>query len=355
MSEEPERRARSHRRGDVSPRQRVRDAHLPMRIDDGQAGRPEQLPHVEPQGMRGDEHTLDQRVIEGDGLLGPVERRICGRDRQPHGDERYEPDQVRGHDAVPFPPLPDQQCRGQGHHDGLAQHPQHEQRQRQDVPPRPTLRVRLLREAIPGPEGGQIEQRRKHVLAFEDPRHGLHVQRMDGEHRGHDPRAGDGQPPQHMPQQQGIGGVQQDVDGMIPGRREAPQLMFQPEGRIYERPVVPFPEFQVARREPDAPQAVPVSDGRRLGDDPIVPDEPAPQHGRRIADGDQHPERQHPKDAHPDGRTPRGGRRRFFRRHGSRGGACRCSRLLRFLLAARPAHIAPRNSEDAAVYLSTRP
>ena len=150
----------------------------------------------------------------------------------------------------------------------------------------PTAPPRRLREAEPRQEGAEIEQTRQHVLALDNPGNGLHVQGMDGEHRGDQPPAGDGQTRGQAPQQQDVGRVQEDVDGVIAGRGEPPQLVLQPEARIDQRPVVPLvPDLR--RPEPEAPEAVPVPDREGLVEDPVVPDEPGEEGGDVAADRQQ--------------------------------------------------------------------
>ena len=211
-----------------------------MRIDDGQIHRPQQLARVEPQGVGRDEDPINDGVPQGNGFPGLVKSCVRHHGDQPHHEERGHPKQVSGGHAAPLPPVPDQQCRGQGDHDGLAQQPQHEQRQRQKVAPPSELRARFLRKVNPSREGSEIEQGREQVLALNHPGNGFHVQGMNGEHRGEQPGAGHGQPPGQAPQQQRVAQVQHHVDDVIAGRGVPPQLVLQPEGRIDQRPVVPF-------------------------------------------------------------------------------------------------------------------
>ena len=155
---------------------------------------------------------------------------------------------------------------------------------------------------------------------------------MDGEHRGHHPRAGRRQPRQQPPQQQGVGEVQQHVDDMVAGRGVPPQLVLQPEGRVEQRPVVRL-VLDLRRREPDAPQAGPVPDQRRPGEDPVVPDEPGQERGE-VGRDHQPPEHRGGHQALPRRFAPRsgeagggsGGRapgpRLVLRRRGSRGRTC---------------------------------
>ena len=134
----------------------------------------------------------------------------------------------------------------------------------------------------PSQQAAQIEQMREHVLAFDGPRNGFHMQRMDGEHRGDEPRARHRQPRQDAPQQHAIGGVQKDVDDVVAVRVVAPQLVLQPEREVGERAIVRLVQFE--GREPDAREASPIPQRRFVKNElPVVPDEAAPQHHRQVA------------------------------------------------------------------------
>ena len=221
-----------------------------MRVDQAHVGRPEDLAHVEPQGARGDQRPFQQRVAVAPHPARPVECQVRRRDGRSHHEERRHPQQIgRGHAAV-LPPLPDQQCRRQGDHHRLGQHAGGVQRQRRQVPPR----ARCLGEAYPRQRRRQVEQAGEHVLELDHPGHRLDVHRMHREHRGHDPGARYRQAPQEVPQQERVGQVQQHVDHVEAGRREAPQLVLQPEQGIDQRPVVPL-GLDLPRGEPDLAQA----------------------------------------------------------------------------------------------------
>ena len=300
LPQHPEPRGQHDGGRERAPRPRVRDAHLPMRIDDGQVRRPQQLPRVEPQRLRRDERPFDHRVVEGDGFPGRGEQHVRGCGGHSDRKEREQPEQIRagaacercpfplfrGGHAPLLPPVPDQQGRGQRDHDGLAQQPQPEQRECQAIPPRPAPCVWRLHVAHPGRKRREIPQPRQHVLALHDPGDGLHVQGMDGEYRGDQPCAGEGQACPQAPQQQRVDQVQQHVDDVIAGRGEAPQFVLQPEGGVHERPIVGLvPDLR--GREPDPPQAGPIADRGRLGEDPVVPDETGEEGGNVAADHQQ--------------------------------------------------------------------
>lgn len=146
--------------------------------------------------------------------------------------------------------MPDHQGSREGHDDGLAQHAGRKQRQRHDIAPR----ARRFREPQPGGEGGKIEQGRKQILSGDHPGDGLHVQGVYGEHGGDPPRAADLQPLQQPPQQGRVDEVKRHIDRMVAGRREPPELVLEPEGRIEERPVVVLPDgalpVRAARGQP---------------------------------------------------------------------------------------------------------
>ena len=335
----PERRGRGDGCDDVPPRERVRGVHLPVRVDDDEGRRPEQLADIDPQRVRRDEHALDEGVIDVDDFL--VIGHVRDGDAQPHREERHRAEQVGSGHAPLFPPTVDQQRRRQSDADGFAEQPRGEQHERQDVAPRPVLRVRPFDEAEPRQRRAHVEQDGEQVLAPDHPGGGFDVDRMHGEYRRGDPRPGYRQPRQQPPHQGRIGPVQQQVDGVEAQRGEAPQPMFQPEGRISERPVVAL-ALNLARREPDAPQAGRFPHRRGLGERPVVPDEAAQQRGK-VADAHQQAERQYGQ-RHPAGERGRGagarGAGRSIRRRGS---------LLRGRLrAARGSRSLPRGSSRAA-------
>ena len=87
--------------------------------------------------------------------------------------------------------MPDEQGRWQGDHDGLGQQGGREEPEREQVAPGP----RRLRVADPGARGGEVEQRREHVLALDDPGDRLDVQGMDGEDRRDGPGTRHGHTP----------------------------------------------------------------------------------------------------------------------------------------------------------------
>ena len=102
--------------------------------------------------------------------------------------------------------------------------------------------------------------------------------------------------PQETPDQQRVDEVQRHVDQVVAERREPPQLVLQPEGRVQQRPVVVL--GGVAGHvggpggEPEPPQAGPaLPDRLRRDDDEVVPDEARLGHGE-VGDGHQRPERE---------------------------------------------------------------
>ena len=101
---------------------------------------------------------------------------------------------------------------------------------------------------------------------------------MDGKDCRDEPSAGHGQELHQSPQQQAIDNVQKHVDDVIAERIQAPKLVFQPEARVDNRPVVAFAP-DVSRREPDLLQAGNASNGVLLGEDRVVPDEAAEDRG----------------------------------------------------------------------------
>ena len=209
MPAEPEQRRQRRHSDDVRPCQRVADADVPQRIDRRQIRGPEELADVETQRSRRDQNSLNQRVAQGQRRPGGiVEPQVGQRDTQRHHEERRQPQQVGGGHPALLPPGHDQQRHRQGHHYGFGQQPRHEQQQGEDVacPPR------RLHEPDPGQHGGEIEQAREYVLAFDYPGHRFHVHRVDGEERGSDPGPGNSQTPQDAPHQHGVDQVQRHVD-----------------------------------------------------------------------------------------------------------------------------------------------
>ena len=270
----------------VRPRQRVTGVDLPQRIDHRQIGRPQQLAGVEPQRPRCDQGPLGQGVAKLQRLPRGVERQIAGGDRHRHRHERRQAQQVDPGDPPVLPPVPDQERDGQRHHHRLRQQSGGEQRQRQRVAPR----AWFLHEADPDQHRAQVEQRRQDVFSLDDPGDRLHVHGVHGEHRGDHGGARHAQAFEEAPQQQAVEHVQGDVDRVVAGRLEAPELVLQPEGRIDERPVVSL-VLDVRGREPDVAQAGDGVDDRLLGEDHVVPDEAAGQR-RHVADGGQPSQRQ---------------------------------------------------------------
>ena len=281
-----------------------------MRVDDDEAGRPEQLFGVEPERLRRDQRPLDDGVAEVQRLPGAVERRVGDGDGDSHREERSHPQQVgAGHPAA-LPPMADQERGRQGDDDGLAEQPENEQGEGQEVmfPPAP------FREAEPGRGRGEVEQGRKHVLSLHDPGDGFDVQGVDGEHRRDGPGAGNLQPTGEAPEEQRIGGVEQDVDRVIAGRRESPEFVLDPEGRVDQRPVMPLVRDGAGgEREPYLPQPGPVPDRRGFREHLVVPDEPGGEGGK--VDGG----RQQTEPQGGEGLPVRGSRDRGAGRSGGRG------------------------------------
>ena len=170
---------------------------------------------------------------------------------------------------------------------------------------------------------------------------------MDGEHRGEEPRPRHGQPPGKAPEKQRIGEVQRDVDRVVAGRREPPQLVLQPEGRIDQRPVVPL-FLDGAGRKPDPPQTGDVADRGVPGEDFVVPDETG-EEGGEVAGGHQQAEGHGGQDAAPRGSAASGrGRRRVRRRR------LPPPRLSCLPFPARPSHATRRLDEIGRPNPATR-
>lgn len=70
----------------------------------------------------------------------------------------------------------------------------------------------------PGQRRGQVEQRGEQILALDDPGDRLDMQRVDREHGRDGPGAGQGPAPEHPPDQQDVGDVQEVIDGVIAER-----------------------------------------------------------------------------------------------------------------------------------------
>ena len=136
-------------------------------------------------------------------------------------------------------------------------------------------------EPDPGEHRGQVEQGGQHILALDDPGHRLDVQRVDGEQRSDQHGAGHGKAGEQAPEQEAVRQVQEDVDGVVADRVQAPEFVFQPERGVDQRPVVTF-VLDVGGRQPDAAQAVGRVDDRFLGEDHVVPHEAALQR-RKVA------------------------------------------------------------------------
>ena len=116
---------------------------------------------------------------------------------------------------------------------------------------------------------------------------------MDGEYRGHGPGARHGEMSQQTPQQQDADHVQQDVDDVIAKRFETPEFVLEPERRVRDWPVVPFP-FDITWREPDIQQTGPSPNRLCFSEYRVVPDKPGEQSGVE-ADGDYGDKRGAPK------------------------------------------------------------
>ena len=231
---EPQDGRERERSGETRPPHRIAPAHLPLRIDDGQIDRPQQLAGVEPQCARRDQHPFDRRVAERHGLQRAVERVVRQGDAEAHGEERREAREIRRGDAALLPPVPDEERGGERHHHRLRQQGGDEQHEHQRVSPRPGRGD----EAQPRVRRGQVEQRREQVLALNDPGYRLDMEGMHGEHRRSEPGARNREPCQQPPHQHDIGKVQRHVDGVIARRGQPPQLVLQPERRVDDGPVV---------------------------------------------------------------------------------------------------------------------
>ena len=138
-AQDPERRAQGDNGRQTAPGQRVGGVDRPMRVDDGEAGGPEQLFDVEPQRMRGDQRPLDHRVAEIQRLPGRGVCRVGGGDGDAHGEERGQPQQVGAVHPAALPPMADQERRRQSDDDGLAEQTEDEQDEGEEVvfPPAP--------------------------------------------------------------------------------------------------------------------------------------------------------------------------------------------------------------------------
>ena len=282
MTANPEQRRYCDGSDHVTPGERIPGVDIPQRIDDRQVGGPHQLAGVEPQAARGDQRSLGKPVVEGDFPPGCVIRPVGEGDTQGDQQERRDSPCIRPRHSPVLPPEPDRERDRQGDRHRLGQHGHHQQSQRRQVEsrarhadgvkqPAPPGRSRAqmclccLRVAEVGPaiasvvQGtnpekrcGHVEKAGEQVLASDGPGHRLDMHGMNREYRGHDPGARHGETSQQAPQQQDVDHVQQHIDQVSAKRSETPKLVLQPECRVGDRPVVPFP-LDVGRREPDVP------------------------------------------------------------------------------------------------------
>ncbi|OQA27712.1 MAG: hypothetical protein BWY59_01027 [Verrucomicrobia bacterium ADurb.Bin345] len=212
--------------------------------------------------------------------------------REARGKERNEFEDLVPRHAAAFPPEQQHQHRRERNRHRLAQQRRNEKHQREEVQGARAQTGRFgsqLEERDAVQEAEHIEESGERVLAFRDPRDGLHLHRVQREDRGREEGAGNLQPPQHKPQQAGVQRVQQNIYRVIARRVEAPQTVFNPEACVRHR-VVLRGRPQV---EPDAAQAGGGVQRRIFGHVRIViPDITAAQRGdvgyeRRGEDGEQ--------------------------------------------------------------------
>ena len=288
VAQHPQRPSQGKPSDEGQPRKEVADLNVPARVDDGQVRRPCQLAEVEPHSAGSDQEPLDEGMIEGCRRLGGDQQQIERDQRQRHDEEGRQPRDIRQRNAPAAPPVQDQQRDRQRDDHVLRQHAGGQQPQRTAVAPAACSSGASPahfpggQEAQPHRHAAEVAQRGEHVLAFDGPGHGFHVQWMNGEHRGDEPRAGGRERRQDAPQQHGVGGMQQYVHGVVAVGRESPELVLQPERGVDQRPIEGF--IHLHRREPDALQASQVVE-RGFADDElqVVPDEAAPQDRWQIA------------------------------------------------------------------------
>ena len=97
----------------------------------------------------------------------------------------------------------------------------------------PALRITQVRQS-----GAQVKGQREYVLAFGDPGGGLDHDRMQGKEGGGQAGAGNFEPEEQAPEEQGGQGMQQEVLDVIGRRPEPPQMVIQPKGCAGERVIL---------------------------------------------------------------------------------------------------------------------
>jgi hypothetical protein len=63
---------------------------------------------------------------------------------------------------------------------------------------------------------------------------------VEGEERGGEPGAGNGEAAEEGPEEKGVGGVEEQIDGVVAGLPEGPEMEFEPPGGVGEGVVLGF-------------------------------------------------------------------------------------------------------------------
>src|SRR5581483_2790063 len=163
---------------------------------------PQKFSGVEPHGATGDEATLrkGQRPFHSTGadvvFLDPGRAQAQGGTA---GEERRQREDVLPVQAALFPPLNEQQRGGQGARDGFGQQRGDEKKEGervdQPLPPARLFGFRESKETEIRQRRRKIKNRGEDVLAFGDPGHRLHLDRVQGKNGRRQPGAGDAQSP----------------------------------------------------------------------------------------------------------------------------------------------------------------
>ena len=133
--------------------------------------------------------------------------------------------QIAACDRSPFPPLQDQEDRGQGRAKRLGQQGRAKQAQDRHIPlPRPGGL-----EPHPRQHGQQAEQERERVLLLVDPGHAFYLERVQCPHGGDAPRAGRAEAPQKKPHKKGVGRVKRHVHRVEACEVQAPDAVLDPK------------------------------------------------------------------------------------------------------------------------------
>ena len=125
----------------------------------------------------------------------------------------------------------------------------------------------------------KVENGGQGIFLFGNPAGGSDADRVNGEQRAGQPRAGNLQPRQQPPDQHGVESVQQHVDDMVAGGMIAPGQPLQPKRDVGEGKIRP---------EPEGAEAELAGHERVFADEEgIVPDEGTTQEGAVRGQGQQ--------------------------------------------------------------------